>query len=58
MDIRISSVEYKEFSNDSNIEMNVDFTINGMIYSNIIIYSKSRLSIDEIIECIKKGVDN
>lgn len=54
MNIRITTIQYKEFSNDFNIEMDVNFTINGVIYSNIIIYSKSRLSIDEIIECIKR----
>lgn len=54
MDIRISSVEYKEFSNDFNIEMDVNFTINGKFDSNITIYDEKRLDIDEIINYIRK----
>lgn len=54
MNIRINSVEYKEYWNRCEITMNVDFTINGIINSNITIYDEKRLDIDEIINYIRK----
>lgn len=53
MDIRINSVEYKEYWNISSVRMDVDFTINGVINANITIYDEKRLGIGEIINYIR-----
>ena len=55
MDIRINSVEYKEYSfGDGVITIDVDFTINRVIKANIIIYDEKRLNIDEITNYIRR----
>ena len=58
MDIRINSVEYKEYWNISSVRMDVDFTINGVIKANITIYDEKRLGIGEIINYIERVVIN
>ena len=53
MDIRINSVEYKEYWNISSVRIDVDFTINCVIKANITIYDEKRLGIGEIINYIR-----
>lgn len=53
MDIRINSVEYKEYWNISSVRIDVDFTINCVIKANITIYDEKRLDIGEIINYIR-----
>ena len=54
MDIRINSVEYKEYPFGGGVTIDVDFTINHVINANIIIYDEKRLNIDEITNYIRR----
>ena len=54
MDIRINSVEYKEYPFGGGVTVDVDFTINRVIKANIIIYDEKRLNIDEITNYIRR----
>jgi len=54
MNIKINSVEYKEYWNGCGITVNVDFIINDIINSNITIHDERRLDIGEIIDYIRK----
>ena len=54
MDIRINSVEYKEYPFEGGVVVYVDFTINCVIKANITIYDEKRLGIGEIINYIRR----
>ena len=54
MNIKINSVEYREYCDRYELQIDVDFTINGIIKSTITIHDIKRLDISEIINYIRE----